>query len=219
MFFLICLKFKHDALPKIQELLKGTGRGWIRVDQNGFCLFERYEFDCSLFLFVVFVLYDISCLMFYDFCVVVFSDWFFCQVTALTLIIEFLWPKFPSFRTYKPAEKMAAYYCKLSARKWVLIVSTFWLPLCDHNYVIYHFYTNIIVPTPLVGGGGTIYSNGFFFVPWILADRYIHRREMCVVSLKSSSSVEFEIKKIFLNFDFFEELSRFKVSCEHWIFG
>ena len=40
-----------------------------------------------------------------------------------------------------------------------------------------------------------------------------------MVSLKSSSSVEFEIKKIFLNFVFFEELSRFKVSCEHWIFG
>ena len=40
-----------------------------------------------------------------------------------------------------------------------------------------------------------------------------------MVSLKSSSSVEFEIKKIFLNFGFFEELSRFKVSCEHWIFG
>ena len=39
-----------------------------------------------------------------------------------------------------------------------------------------------------------------------------------MVSLKSSSSVEFEIK-IFLNFVFFEELSRFKVSCEHWIFG
>ena len=38
----------------------------------------------------------------------------------------------------------------------------------------------IIVPTPLVGGGGggTIYSNGFFFVQKILADRYIHRREM-----------------------------------------
>ena len=41
-----------------------------------------------------------------------------------------------------------------------------------------------------------------------------------MVSLKSSSSVEFEIKKIFLNFVFFfEELSMFKVSCEHWIFG
>ena len=40
-----------------------------------------------------------------------------------------------------------------------------------------------------------------------------------MVSLKSSSSVEFEIKKIFFNFVFFEELSRFKVSCEHFIFG
>ena len=40
-----------------------------------------------------------------------------------------------------------------------------------------------------------------------------------MVSLKSSSSVEFEIKKIFLNFVFFEELSRFKVLCEHGIFG
>ena len=40
-----------------------------------------------------------------------------------------------------------------------------------------------------------------------------------MVSLKSSSSVEFEIKKIFLNFVFSEELSRIKVSCEHWIFG
>ena len=40
-----------------------------------------------------------------------------------------------------------------------------------------------------------------------------------MISLKSSSSVEFEIKNIFLNFVFFEELSRFKVSFEHWIFG
>ena len=34
----------------------------------------------------------------------------------------------------------------------------------------------LIVPTPLVVGG-TILSNGFF-VQTILADRYIHRREM-----------------------------------------
>ena len=34
----------------------------------------------------------------------------------------------------------------------------------------------LFVPTPLEGGGGgTIYSNGFF-VQTILADRYIHRR-------------------------------------------
>ena len=37
-----------------------------------------------------------------------------------------------------------------------------------------------------------------FFIQTNLADRYVHRRELWVVSLKSSSSVEFEIKKIFL---------------------
>ena len=59
-----------------------------------------------------------------------------------------------------------------------------------------------------------------FFVQTILADRYIHRREMLVVSLKNSSSVELEIKKVFLNFVFFfEELSSFKVLCENVIFG
>ena len=52
--------------------------------------------------------------------------------------------------------------------------------------------SRLFVPIPLVGGG-TIYSNGFFFVQTILADRYIYRREMLVVSLKNSSSVEFEI--------------------------
>ena len=55
---------------------------------------------------------------------------------------------------------------------------------------------------PLVGGG-TIYSNGFF-VQSILADRYIHRREMWVVASKSSSSVEIEIKIFFFNFVFFQ---------------
>ena len=40
-----------------------------------------------------------------------------------------------------------------------------------------------------------------------------------MVSLKSSSSVEFEITKISLIFVFFKEVSRFKVSCEDWIFG
>ena len=66
-----------------------------------------------------------------------------------------------------------------------------------------HFLSEIarfIVPAPLVGG--TIYSNGLFFQT-ILADRYIHRREMWVVLLKSCSSVEFEIKKVFFQFSFF----------------
>ena len=39
-----------------------------------------------------------------------------------------------------------------------------------------------------------------------------------MVSIKSSS-VEFETKKIFLNFIFFEEISRIEVLCEHGIFG
>ena len=56
------------------------------------------------------------------------------------------------------------------------------------------------VPTPLEGG--TIYSNGFF-VQSILADRYIHRREVRLVSLESLSSVEYGTKKIFLIFVFF----------------
>ena len=67
----------------------------------------------------------------------------------------------------------------------------------------------LFVPTPLVGGG-TIYSNGFLFVQTILADRYIHRRELRLVSLESLSSVEYGIKKIFLIFVFDRELSRFK---------
>ena len=37
--------------------------------------------------------------------------------------------------------------------------------------------------------------------------------------LKSLSSVEFEINKNFSNLVFFEELSRFKILCEHGIFG
>ena len=46
--------------------------------------------------------------------------------------------------------------------------------------------------------GEELYTQMSFFVQTILTDRYIHRREMSVVSLKSSSIVEFEIKKFFL---------------------
>ena len=75
-----------------------------------------------------------------------------------------------------------------------------------------------IVPTPLVGEG-TIYSNGFFlFSQFWPIDIFI--AEKCdLVSLKSSYSLEFEIKRSFLNFVFFEELSRIEVLCEHVIFG
>ena len=59
----------------------------------------------------------------------------------------------------------------------------------------------MIVPTSLEGGG-TIYSNGFF-VQTNFADRYIHRRELRLVSLESSSSVEYGIGKFFFLFSFF----------------
>ena len=54
-----------------------------------------------------------------------------------------------------------------------------------------------IVPTPLVGGGEELYTQmGFFlFSQFWPIDIFIV--ENCVVSLKSSSSVEFKIKKIF----------------------
>ena len=39
-----------------------------------------------------------------------------------------------------------------------------------------------------------------------------------MISLKISSSVEFENKKIFLKF-VFEEISRMEILCEHGIFG
>ena len=61
------------------------------------------------------------------------------------------------------------------------------------DYIISDFvaYVNALffVPTPLEGRG-TIYSTGFFFAQSIFADRYIHRRELRLVSLESSSSVE-----------------------------
>ena len=57
-----------------------------------------------------------------------------------------------------------------------------------------------IVPTHF-SGGGTIYSHGFF-VKTILAVRYKHRRELRAVSLKSQSSVEYGVKKIFFQFSF-----------------
>ena len=53
--------------------------------------------------------------------------------------------------------------------------------------------------------------NWVFFVQSIFADRYIHRRELRLVSLESSSSVEYGIKKIFSIFNFYRELSRFKL--------
>ena len=65
-------------------------------------------------------------------------------------------------------------------------------------------------------GGRNYILKWVFFVPWIFAARYIHRRELRLVSLESSSSVEYGIKKIFF-FVFYRELSRFKVlRKEEW---
>ena len=64
----------------------------------------------------------------------------------------------------------------------------------------------MFVPTRLVGIWWV------FFVPSILADRYIHRREMWVVSLKSWSSVEFKITKDYFDFRCFRGV------IEDWIF-
>ena len=82
-----------------------------------------------------------------------------------------------------------------------------------HIFFNINSYVTLVVPTPLVGGRNYILE-WVFFVQSILADGYIHRRELWVVSLKSSSSVEFEIKKILLNFLLFEELSRIEILCE-----
>ena len=68
-------------------------------------------------------------------------------------------------------------------------------------------FNDVIVPTPLEGGG--LYTQMGFFVQTILADRYIHHRELRLVSLESSPSVEYGIKKIFL-FSFFTGLSGFE---------
>ena len=57
-----------------------------------------------------------------------------------------------------------------------------------------------------------LYTQMGFFVQSILADRYIHRRELRLVSLERLSSAEYEIKKIFLIFVFVREISRFKLS-------
>ena len=68
----------------------------------------------------------------------------------------------------------------------------------------------LIVPTPLEGGE-ELYTQMGFFAQTILVDRYIHRKELRLVSLESSSNVEFGIKKIYLIFIFYRELSRFKI--------
>ena len=65
-----------------------------------------------------------------------------------------------------------------------------------HNFHVIPF----IVPTPLDGGRNYILKS-VFCVQTILADRYIHRRELRLVSLESLSSEEIGIN--FFLFSFF----------------
>ena len=58
------------------------------------------------------------------------------------------------------------------------------------------FFTWFYCSDPSWGGRNYILKR-FFFVQSILADRYIHRRELRQVSLESLSRVEYGIKKIF----------------------
>ena len=83
----------------------------------------------------------------------------------------------------------------------------------DTKIFLAYFFSYFFVPTPLEGGRNYILK-WVFFVQSILADRYIHRRELRLVSLESLSSVEHGIKKIFLIFVFYRELSRFKLSTK-----
>ena len=85
----------------------------------------------------------------------------------------------------------------------------FILLLCSAYSKYLYLYKCTYCSDPLEGGG-TIYSNGFF-VQSISTDRYNHRTELGVVSLKSPSSVEYRIKKIFLNFGFYRELPIVKI--------
>ena len=64
-------------------------------------------------------------------------------------------------------------------------------------------FPSLIVPTPLEGGRKYILK-WIFFVQTILADRYIHRTELRLVSLESLSSVEYGIKNIFLEIRFLQ---------------
>ena len=88
--------------------------------------------------------------------------------------------------------------------------TTYYLSNCLPPHPANKINLSLMVPTHM--WGEELYTQmGFFFVPTILADRYIHRRELRLVSLESSSSVEYRIKKIFLIFVFYGELSRFKL--------
>ena len=65
---------------------------------------------------------------------------------------------------------------------------------------------SVIVPTHM--RGEELYTQMGFLVRTILADRYIHRREL--EPLERSSSEEYEIEKILRIFLFYGELSSYR---------
>ena len=125
------------------------------------------------------------------------------KLSTLISLSDFLFHTFFRIGYYKK-EKQLASHCNLRIKQPYIKSNRLTNPL---NVFSFH----IFAPTPLEGGG-TIYSNWFFFVQSIFADRYIHRRELILVSLESSSSVKYGIKKIFLIFVFYRELSRFSLN-------
>ena len=73
----------------------------------------------------------------------------------------------------------------------------------------------MIVPTPSLVGREKLYTQMVFFCLFNFgADRNIHRREFCVVSLKSTYILAHENEKILSNFVFYRELTKFKF-CEN----
>ena len=64
---------------------------------------------------------------------------------------------------------------------------------------------------PLLSGGTNYILKWVVLAQTNLTDQYYHRRELKLVSLENSFSVEFGIKKIFWIFAFYKELSRFKL--------
>ena len=130
------------------------------------------------------------------------SVFFFLQISVFLKIISVL--------------KVITFFEKPLVCRDIIFIDCFSMvfPVCKQHTQLWAF---LFVRTLL--RGEELYTQmGFFFVPWIFAARYIHRRELRLVSLESSSSVEYGIKKIFLIFDFYRELSRFKVlRKEEWI--
>ena len=55
----------------------------------------------------------------------------------------------------------------------------------------------VICSDPTLVGREELYNKIVFFVQSILADRFIHRRELCVLSLESTYILEYGIEKIF----------------------